>query len=188
MPVAAVRPFGSVSISSGSLTATSASAFAPSKISLVLVFVSVIIKQFVISLAVPAVVFTAIMGALRCGKRSTPTYCSSGAGFVARIQTALPQSCEEPPPRLITPPQPISQYCKNASLTLSSVGLGVTPLYTHSPMPCACKRRSMRLTVSVSARKSSVTSRNFLTPRRAACVPISFRQPGRNREILGRKK
>src|SRR5207245_507510 len=118
MPVPAVTGGGSLTVSSGSMTATQdAMCGVPPTLNLIFRLGSVITAQSVTSLPVPAVVGTAIMGGIRDSIGLWPhSYSTMLPLCAATTPMPLAVSIELPPPIATRPSQPCDRY--SAAVTI----------------------------------------------------------------------
>src|SRR5216683_1154473 len=128
MPVPAVTPAGSFTVSSGSMTATQDAMFGvPPTLNLIFRFGSVITAQSVTSLPVPAVVGTAIRGGMRLAIGLCPhSYSRMPPSCAATTPIPFAVSMELPPPMATRPSQPCALYSAAPASTRSTPGLART--------------------------------------------------------------
>ena len=122
----------------------------------------------VVSLAVPAVVGTPMIGTpgLVVGDRPSRLSTSSKSGLVAMTEIALHVSWGEPPPRPMSTSAPEVRKAARPAWTFSIGGLGATSEKTSQPMPASSSRSVIRAAVPLSARTGSVTMKALVRPRR----------------------
>ena len=123
----------------------------------------------VVSLAVPAVVGTPMIGTPGrvVGDRPSRLSTSSKSGLVAITEIALHVSWGEPPPRPMSTLAPEARKAARPAWTFSIGGLGTTSEKTSQPMPASSSRSVMRVAVPLSARTGSVTMKALVRLRRA---------------------
>src|SRR5881397_1088251 len=112
MPVPAVTAGGSLTVSSGSITATQAAMWGvPPTLNLILRVGSVMTAHSVTSLPVPAVVGTAIIGGMRERIGLCPhSYSTMLPSWAATTPMPFAVSIELPPPIATSPSQPCDLY------------------------------------------------------------------------------
>ena len=128
MPVPAVTAGGSLTVSSGSITAThDAMCGVPPTLNLIFRFGSVMTAHNVTSLPVPAVVGTAIIGGMRDSMGLWPhSYSTMLPLCAATTPMPLAVSIELPPPMATSPSQPWARYSVAPSSTRATPGLART--------------------------------------------------------------
>ena len=121
----------------------------------------------VVSLAVPAVVGTPMIGTPGrvVGDRPSRLSTSSKSGLVAMTEIALHVSWGEPPPRPMSTSAPEVRKAARPAWTFSIGGLGATSEKTSQEIPAPSSRSVMRAAVPLSARTGSVTTKARLRPR-----------------------
>ncbi|MNX36296.1 hypothetical protein D3C86_665780 [compost metagenome] len=178
MPVAAVRPAGKPSVSSGSQMATLGMTWGD-KMPTLRPSSRMMIAPRPTSLPVPAVVGMATMGSVAavmfCTPPSIKANWRSGPSWRADTATALARSMEEPPPTAMTPLQSACFKLATPARTAASDGLGGVSLntarfacpsadFTRSTMPTASTPRSVTIKGLVIPKRSQTSCRSARTP------------------------
>ena len=115
IPVNAVRLFGMVAVISGSARATFGASRGLLTVNLNFAAVSVMTEPKVSSLAVPAVVGTAMIGRGRTEVVNRPSYSLTLPPAAATMATALAQSMGLPPPTATRQSAPVSDTAAAAA-------------------------------------------------------------------------
>src|SRR5690242_16837410 len=181
MPVPAVTAGGSLTVSSGSMSATHAAmSGVPPTLNLILRLGSVMTAHSVTSLPVPAVVGTAIIGGMRERIGLWPhSYSTMLPSSTATTPMPFAVSIEMPPPIATRPSQPCALYSAAPASTSSTPGLARTLSNTTGSTSELRSASSATSSNPAALTPASVTSSGRRMPSRLASRPSSWTAPRR---------
>ena len=190
MPAPTVTFAGRPTVSSGSQITICGIIFGWKITFLVWVVSSVITPARPTSEPVPAVVGTAMIGAMPEGSARVHQSPISSKSHIGRLcpamkATTLPQSSAEPPPKAMTPSLPLSRRTFSPSSTFAATGLAWTRSNSVTLSPSAASCAMASLIIGRPERPESVTSSGRSMPAaRQACASSAMR-PGPKRTAVG---
>ena len=190
MPVAAVRPAGNPTVSSGSRMTMAGNMRGWKMIFLTFSASCRMTDARPTSEPVPAVVGTATIGAIAselARVQLSPASSKSHKGklWPAISATALPASNPLPPPRAITPSWPPCRKQVTPAATLLPVGLALMALNTAQSRPALAHADTACWTMGKSASPGSVTSNGAFIPSSLQAAATSGSRPAPTRMAVG---